>query len=53
MVARVSTVAFHGIEGREVDVQVQMSQGLPAFHYASIALSGGRKSARLIRRAFL
>ena len=31
MVARVNTVAFQGIEVREVDVQVQMASGLPAF----------------------
>lgn len=31
MVARVSTVAFEGIEARAVDVQVQVAPGLPAF----------------------
>ncbi len=31
MVAHVSTVAFHGIEAREVDVQVHMASGLPTF----------------------
>ena len=31
MVARCATVAFQGIEVVEVDVQVQMSSGLPAF----------------------
>jgi len=31
MVQRVSTVAFEGIEARAVDVQVQVSPGLPAF----------------------
>jgi magnesium chelatase family protein len=29
MVARVSTVAFEGIEARAVDVQVQVAPGLP------------------------
>ena len=31
VVAHVSTVAFHGIEAREVDVQVHMASGLPTF----------------------
>jgi|TARA_B100000315_G_scaffold206572_1_gene200953 magnesium chelatase family protein len=31
MVARVQTVAFAGIEVLDVDVQVQVSSGLPAF----------------------
>ena len=34
MVARANTVAFHGIEVIEVDVQVQMAAGLPAFTLA-------------------
>jgi precorrin-3B methylase len=32
MVQRVTTVAFQGIEGRAVDVQVQVAPGLPAFN---------------------
>lgn len=31
MVAHVSTVAFQGVDVVEVDVQVQMGPGLPAF----------------------
>lgn len=31
MFARVTTVAFEGIEARAVDVQVQIGSGLPAF----------------------
>ncbi len=31
MVARVKTVAFRGIEVLEIDVQVQIAGGLPAF----------------------
>ncbi|WP_425450173.1 hypothetical protein [Virgifigura deserti] len=31
MVARVKTVAFQGIEVLEVDVQVQVAAGVPAF----------------------
>ena len=31
MFARVTTVAFEGIEARGVDVQVQIGPGMPAF----------------------
>lgn len=31
MVAHINTVAFHGMDAQNVDVQVQMSSGLPAF----------------------
>jgi magnesium chelatase family protein len=31
MVARINTVAFQGVDVLDVDVQVQMAQGLPAF----------------------
>ena len=31
MTARIATLAFQGIEVLPVDVQVQMSSGLPAF----------------------
>ncbi|MCH8156037.1 MAG: ATP-binding protein, partial [Proteobacteria bacterium] len=31
MVARVNTVAFRGIDVVDVDAQVQMAAGLPAF----------------------
>ncbi|MCP4330648.1 MAG: hypothetical protein GY791_19820 [Alphaproteobacteria bacterium] len=31
MVARVNTVAFQGIAVLDIDVQVQMASGLPAF----------------------
>jgi len=31
MVARINTVAFHGVDIQNVDVQVQISSGLPAF----------------------
>ncbi len=36
MVARVNTVAFHGIQVLDVDVQVQMANGLPAFTIVSL-----------------
>ncbi len=31
MVARITTVAFSGVEVLDIDVQVQMGNGLPAF----------------------
>lgn len=31
MVARINTIAFHGLDVQNVDVQVQISNGLPAF----------------------
>ena len=34
MVARVNTVAFQGIEVIDVDVQVHLASGLPAFTIA-------------------
>src|SRR6188472_233437 len=49
MVQRVSTVAFEGIEARAVDVQVQVSPGLPAFHVVGLgdkAVSEARERVR-------
>ncbi len=31
MVARISTIAFQGVDVQSIDVQVQISNGLPAF----------------------
>lgn len=31
MVARINTIAFQGVDVQSVDVQVQISNGLPAF----------------------
>ena len=45
MVARVSTVAFQGIDVLDVDVQVQTSPGLPVF---SILFSFDRKNLNVI-----
>ncbi len=55
MVARVSTVAFHGIEVRPVDVEVQISGGLPAFNIVglpdkAVAESKGKRWASRCRR---
>ncbi len=49
MVARVSTVAFEGIEARAVDVQVQVAPGLPAFATVGLpdkAVSEARERVR-------
>jgi magnesium chelatase family protein len=49
MVQRVSTVAFEGIEARAVDVQVQVTPGLPAFHVVGLgdkAVSEARERVR-------
>src|SRR6201985_1047377 len=49
MVARVSTVAFEGIEARAVDVQVQVAPGLPKFHVVGLpdkAVSEARERVR-------
>ena len=31
MIATIQTIAFHGIDARPVEVQVQVANGLPAF----------------------
>ena len=42
MVTRVGTVAFQGIDVLNVDVQVVMASGLPAFHIVGLPDKGGR-----------
>ena len=44
MVARVNTVAFLGVEVVEVDVQVQISPGLPAFSVVGLRARPGEIS---------
>ena len=51
MVARVSTVAFQGIEVVEVDVQVQMSAGLPAFTLVGLPDKAVAESRERVRAA--
>lgn len=51
MVANVSTVAFSGIEAREVDVQVQVSSGLPAFTIVGLPDKAVGESRERIRAA--
>ena len=51
MVARVGTVAFEGIEARLVDVEVQMSAGLPAFAIVGLPDKAVGESRERVRAA--
>ncbi len=51
MYARVSTVAFEGIEARAVDVQVQIGPGLPAFNIVGLADKAVAESRERVRSA--
>ncbi len=51
MVARVNTVAFQGIEVRPVDVQVQISNGLPAFNIVGLPDKAVAESKERVRAA--
>ena len=55
MVAHVSTVAFHGVEARAVDVQVHMASGLPSFTIVGLpdkAVAESRQRLRAARGAW-
>ncbi|MSO76965.1 MAG: ATP-binding protein [Alphaproteobacteria bacterium] len=51
MTARVGTVAFRGIEIVDVDVQVQMASGLPAFAVVGLADKAVGESRERVRAA--
>jgi magnesium chelatase family protein len=51
MVARVGTVAFLGIEVADVDVQVQITSGLPAFQIVGLADKAVAESKERVRSA--
>ncbi len=51
MVARVGTVAFQGIDTLDIDVQVQMSGGLPAFTVVGLADKAVGESRERVRAA--
>ncbi len=51
MVARVRTVAFQGIEALDVDVQVQMTSGMPAFTVVGLADKAVGESRERVRGA--
>lgn len=52
MVGRVYSVAFQGIEVLEIDVQVQTSAGLPAFHIVGLGDKAVVESRERIRASF-
>ena len=51
MVARVSTVAFEGVEARPVDVQVQISPGAIAFTIVGLGDKAVGESRERVRAA--
>ncbi|TZG24925.1 YifB family Mg chelatase-like AAA ATPase [Sphingomonas montanisoli] len=51
MVARVATVAFLGLEARAVEVQVQVSPGLPKFNVVGLADKAVGESRERVRGA--
>lgn len=51
MVARINTVAFHGVEVQGVDVQVQISNGLPAFTVVGLPDKAVAESRERVRAA--
>jgi magnesium chelatase family protein len=51
MVARINTVAFQGIDVQAVDVQVQISGGLPAFHIVGLPDKAVAESRERMRGA--
>ncbi len=51
MVARINTVAFQGFEAMDVDVQVQMSSGLPAFNIVGLPDKAVAESRERVRAA--
>ncbi len=51
MVARINTVAFQGIDTLPVDVQVQMSNGLPAFTVVGLPDKAVAESRERVRAA--
>jgi len=51
MVATIQTIAFHGIEVQPVDVQVQISNGLPAFNIVGLPDKAVAESKERVRAA--
>jgi magnesium chelatase family protein len=51
MVATVATVAYLGLEARAVEVQCQLSAGLPAFNVVGLPDKAVRESAERVRAA--
>ena len=53
MVSRVATVAFEGIEARQVDVQVQITPGLVAFAIVGLPDKAVSEARERVRGALL
>ncbi|MCS0495095.1 YifB family Mg chelatase-like AAA ATPase [Ancylobacter sp. MQZ15Z-1] len=53
MVQRVATVAFEGVEARPVDVQIQVSSGLPAFNLVGLADKAVTEAKERVRAALI
>ncbi|MCB9988097.1 MAG: YifB family Mg chelatase-like AAA ATPase [Rhodospirillales bacterium] len=51
MVARINTVAFQGVDVRDVDVQVQISNGMPAFTIVGLPDKAVAESRERVRSA--
>ena len=51
MIARVYTVALEGVDTREVDVQAQISSGLPAFTLVGLPDKAVAESRERVRAA--
>lgn len=51
MTAKINTIAFQGVDVRPVDVQVQISNGLPAFHIVGLPDKAVAESKERVRAA--
>ena len=51
MIARVYTIAFQGIEAREVDAQVHLTSGLPGFSVVGLGDKAAAESRDRVRAA--
>ena len=51
MVARIQTVAFHGIDVMDIDVQVQIAAGMPAFNIVGLPDKAVAESKERVRAA--
>jgi magnesium chelatase family protein len=49
LVARISTVAFHGIDTVPVDVQVQIAGGAPSFAVVGLPDNAIKESMSVVR----
>lgn len=52
MLAKVKTICFHGVEAKEVDVQVHIAPGLPCFNVVGLANKSVSESRERVRAVF-